>query len=99
MDRKIDAMHQAYGVKHGEKCKSCCNFFTQTIGNSKFNKCVMYGISFSTSTDWSSRNEACMMHNVKFNKECHRPLLEIIKHQERSTGEQQEQLEGQISFY
>ena len=61
--RKLQAMHEAYGVKEGHKCRECSNFCELEYYKRRFFKCAAYGVSRSEATDWRANFKACGFFN------------------------------------
>ena len=91
--RKIEAMHERFGVE-SELCKNCDNFmrFSQ-CGFNGF-KCKVYGVSLSVASDWRANWMACGMFNKEFKGT---PLLEVLKHSPRKVEDYSVD-EGQVEF-
>lgn len=94
--RKIEAMHEAYGM-HPNLCKVCDHFrkCTTRAGRTYF-KCEAYGDSASESTDWRANWTACGLFNQPLHPELHTPMIERLKRAERK--EPEGPVEGQISL-
>ena len=93
--RKIEAMHNMFGVLNGKCCADCCHIRCYTHNNRNYWKCSLYGISSSVATDWVKGWTACKAFNVMtINKK------DIYKTLARTPREDKsEQLEGQISLW
>lgn len=90
--RKISAMYQwSGGTDYRHTCYECDNCQQFQKGSRKVYKCLAYGNTDSTASDWKASYIACR----HFNKPC--PPLPVIK----ITGRQQdkEEIEGQISLF
>ena len=64
--RKIDLMHRQFGKIDGKTCKDCSNLITQTW-DTRYYKCLVYGVSKSEATDWRLKYQACGMYNKGWN--------------------------------
>lgn len=93
MKRKIEAMHEMYGCKNGEYCKTCCNLLKGNYRGKSYNKCVAYGVSHSEATDWKVSNRACGLYNILF--EGRKTVIDIIKTLPKGK-KTEEAIEGQI---
>ena len=95
MKRKIEAMHERFGVKPLRKCKECNNFFRGEYRGKVYKKCLVYGLNNSVATDWVGKNDACGMFN-----EVHRgrDIFDVIK-QSKKVREAETQLKGQIGIF
>lgn len=60
MLRKIDRMHEIFGVLEGEKCKNCYHLLGE---KGTYRKCEIYGDTASEATDWALSWTACKMWN------------------------------------
>lgn len=96
--RKIDAMHQKYGLSTCGRCGDCCNFLHGRYHDRYLSKCAAYGLTHSEATDWRAKYLACGLFNKPFDQlqPKRRPLIETIT---RGGAEQDNApLEGQISL-
>ena len=75
--RKLPAMHRAYGIREGHKCRECSNFLVFEYRGRRFSKCKAYGVSYSADTDWGANYLACGFLNNPMDNWT--PLLEKIK--------------------
>ena len=57
--RKIEAMHQLFGVIPWEKCKDCPHIVRYDYRGFRGYKCCIYGESHSEATDWRIGWTAC----------------------------------------
>ena len=56
--RKIELMHQQFGVVAGKTCGECSNL-TEHRYDKLYRKCKIYGETSSEATDWAMRWTAC----------------------------------------
>jgi hypothetical protein len=98
MNRKIDAMHQEYGIdKQGRMCKGCVNYSSYIWRSRTVRKCLAYGDTRSESTDWKASYIGCGLYGKLFEGTGRRTMIEVLKAAPRvNTGT--EQLDGQIGF-
>lgn len=94
--RKIEAMHQAYGVTN-HFCKDCCNFLHKKWDKT-YRKCLAYGDTNCTATDWKAGNMACGLFGVSFEATGKKPLIEMVKHQ-RVPKQAERVPEGQVAIW
>ncbi|MEG2623512.1 MAG: hypothetical protein RSC06_11490 [Clostridia bacterium] len=92
-DRKIAAMHKAYGKDYYHKCDACCNLTRRRFGKTYF-KCVAYGESNCSATDWNAGFPACGLFGKPFNG--FRPMVEQLKRQPKVNTS--EPVDGQIKM-
>ena len=92
MLRKIERMHQLFGVCEEHKCKECCHFKKEKFHDKNYRKCLIYGDSHSQSTDWVGKYTACGLYNKPYEGD-----VEIYTI--RDTQRQNEPLEGQMSLF
>ena len=91
--RKIESMHGKFGIVEGKQCKTCSNFVRNQHGGTKVKKCVVYGYSHSSATDWNTGYTACGMHNKEYHG------IEIYKVLQRMPRkERYEPIEGQLEI-
>lgn len=95
-DRKITAMHRVYGQDDAHKCADCSNLCIYVTSSHTQYKCMAYGVSFSSATDWAKRWTACGMYGHPARKG-DTPLFERLKHAKRKADV--ELLDGQISMW
>lgn len=93
-DNKIKAMHKRFGVDPAHRCGECCNLIVKTWQR-RYIKCVVYGDSNSTATDWAARNVACGHFGAPFNPSRERTVVSTVV---RGAGREKEPLQGQIGF-
>ena len=95
MKRKIEAMHEHFGIDENHKCKECSNFLKGTYRDRTYSKCIVYGCSHSFATDWAGRNTACGMFDEVYKG---RDVIEILKRSQR-IREAEEPLKGQMGWF
>lgn len=59
MLKKIDLMHEMFGKAEG-KCADCTNLISH-LANRRFYKCIIYGNTSSSASDWRLQYDACGM--------------------------------------
>ena len=57
--RKIEYMHMLFGKKQGRTCKECMSFERLRAGKRIHPKCLRYGVTLSSASDWKASYEAC----------------------------------------
>lgn len=92
-NRKIDAMHCEYGTDCAHKCEDCSNFCIHATTNHTRYKCMAYGVSFSSATDWAKRGTACGLYGKHLPAD-HVPLIRRLPRAKR----QEKPLDGQMGF-
>ena len=63
--RKLELMHQRFGVCEGQTCGTCKNL-TSHFYDKRYYKCACYGESASEATDWAKRWVACGLWNKDY---------------------------------
>ena len=63
--RKIDLMHQKFGVCPGKRCGDCSNM-VEHMYDKKYYKCRHYGLSASEATDWVKKWDACGLFDKEY---------------------------------
>ena len=91
--RKIDAMHERFGVIPGERCENCANLIKGLYNTQFLRKCTVYGATHSEASDWRKRYVACGMFNREYNGN---PIIELVK---REREKDEVPIEGQLTFY
>ena len=61
--RKIELMHQTFGIIDEKQCKDC-QYFERHRYNKTYFKCRIYGVSSSEATDWAMKYKACGAINM-----------------------------------
>ncbi len=95
MERKIAAMHSMFGRRSGF-CRDCDNL-CKRLRDKVYYKCLAYGVSCSTATDWRVSNPACGMFNTALPADFV-PVIERLKHLPRPVTPEPE-LEGQMNLF
>lgn len=91
MLRKIDRMHELFGVKAGEKCKDCMHL---QGGVNEYRKCDVYGISAASSTDWCLKYSACGLFNEVYSGD-----VPIVKLNRGGVAKEEIQIDGQMDLF
>lgn len=96
--RKIEAMHQHYGINPNEICRDCCNLICHDWGkgHKRYYKCLMYADSASTSSDWRVHNQACGKFDIPFDELRHIPLMDQLTHAPKEVDDKP--IRGQVSM-
>lgn len=89
MKRKLDRMHELFGVEYGKKCKDCYHL---QGGKNEYRKCDVYGHSASESTDWALSWEACGLYNKDWHGDV--PIVRLQRGERK-----EEQIPGQMSMF
>ena len=96
MLRKIDAMHQLYGIQNGRFCKDCHLLRGYDYHGRRYYKCAAYGDSNSEATDWRLYFPACNL--IVFGlPQGHVPVIERLKHGAR--GNDDKPIPGQMTMF
>lgn len=88
--RKIALMHEKFGTTPGKQCGDCKNLIEKRM-NRKYFKCLAYGNSGGSSTDWAKKYPACGLFNKDYNG---RKVVECVRPEKK----QEEPIPGQIKF-
>lgn len=91
--RKIDAMHQAFGVGH-DLCKDCSHFQIHMACSRKVFKCDVYGETSSEASDWRKSYKACGLFNKPWDGIS---IIEYLKHSPKKKNDLQ--IDGQLSLW
>ena len=75
MLRKIDAMHERFGMLPDLRCESCSNLIQGEYHDRHYRKCTVYGETRSEATDWRKKYVACGMYNKEWTG--HRNVIEL----------------------
>lgn len=92
-DRKITAMHREYGKDIAHRCADCQNLCIHVTTSHTRYKCMAYGVSFSSVTDWAKKWAACGLCGKPLPAD-HVPLIKRLT----STKQQEKPIDGQITF-
>lgn len=87
--RKVDLMHQLYGVGEG-CCVDCSNLIVKSNRGRTLKKCIVYGDTHSEATDWAFCWKACGLKNKE---SAHRNVVRLVRWQN-----EKEPLDGQITW-
>lgn len=90
-DRKITAMHREYGKDIAHRCANCKNFCIHATTSRTRYKCIAYGVSFSSATDWAKKWAACGLYGKPLAAD-HVPLIKRLPRTKRK----EEPLDGQM---
>jgi len=58
MPVRLLRMYRRHGKTPGKKCKTCAHLKRYEYGHTYY-KCVLYGLSASSATDWRLKWDAC----------------------------------------
>ncbi len=90
---KITAMYKwSGGTDYRHLCYECKNCKKFRKGSRTFYKCLAYGNTDSTATDWKQSYIACKKYN------CQVPEVPVFHTEQTSNKEQEPEIEGQMSF-
>lgn len=94
MNRKIDAMHERFGVMPDKRCEDCSNLIQGDYRGIHLLKCTVYGATHSEASDWRKKYVACGMYNKEYKG---RPIIELLKCAPRKVDEEQP-IDGQMTI-
>lgn len=95
MRRKIEAMHDLFGVLSDKRCEDCSNLIQGDYHGIHLRKCIVYGATHSAATDWRKKYVACGM----FDKEhTGRTIIDLLKSAPRRVDDMQP-INGQEVLY
>lgn len=89
--RKIDRIHQLFGLEPGRTCGECINLVCIQSGRRVRYKCMVYGCTSSEASDWDKSWPACRMFGHEYSGQAVIELSESHKDMETP-------LEGQINL-
>lgn len=89
--KKIEKMHSIFGCFDGQKCKGCNHFTRYGYHNRTLSKCLIYGDTRSSASDWSGRYTACGLFNKDYYSE--RSIMEMSFGRKKPI-----EIEGQIGL-
>ena len=92
-NRKIQAIYREYGKDHAHKCADCPNLCIHATTSHTLYKCMAYGDSCSSATDWSKRWTACGLYGKTLPIDCF-PLIRRLTRTKR----QKKPIDGQMTF-
>lgn len=92
-DRKIAAMHREYGKDIAHRCADCPNLCIHVTTSHTRYKCMAYGVSFSSVTDWAKKWAACGLYGKPLEAD-HVPLIKRLTR----TKQQEKPIDGQMTF-
>lgn len=90
-ERKINRMHQLFGLEPGHACGECVNLVCAQVGHRVRYKCMVYGFTHSEASDWAWSWPACRMFGHEYSGQAVIELSESHKDMETP-------LEGQINL-
>lgn len=91
--RKISAMYEwSGGTDYRHTCKECQNCIQIAKGKRTVHKCLSYGKSDSSATDWNAANIACRAFGKK-------PPKVPVFYSDFEKSRQDDQLEGQMDIF
>ena len=94
--RKIELMHQLFGVNGEGLCKECSNFGRYLVGpKNTVRKCSVYGLTHSLATDWCASYPVCGLFNRAY---VGRNIVEMVKPGKGPEENDNEPLPGQIDI-
>ena len=91
MLRKIDRMHEQFGVIPSKTCKDCMHL---KGGANEYKKCEIYGNTRAESTDWTMRWTACGMFNREWDGD-----IPIVRLNKGGVKKEETQIDGQMSLF
>jgi hypothetical protein len=62
---KIGVMHEKWGDKEGSICGECDYLVTLPGGRQDFFKCLKFGVTRKSSSDWRKKWPACGLFSLK----------------------------------
>lgn len=89
--RKIDRIHQLFGLEPGRTCGECINLVCIQSGRRVRYKCMVYGCTSSEASDWDKSWTACRMFGHEYSG---RSVIEL----QEQDKEPELPLEGQMSL-
>ena len=92
--RKIEAMHERFGVVYGKSYNDCSNLWRGRYRTRTLCKCEVYGMTHSEATDWSGRNVACGMLNQTWDSP--RGIIELLDRSKTPDGPMDGQIEMEV---
>lgn len=93
--RKIDAMHERFGILPDKRCEDCSNLIQGDYHDRHLRKCTVYGATHSEATDWRKKYIACGMFCKDYNG---RKIIDLLKSAPRKVDEMQP-IDGQEVLY
>lgn len=93
--RKIELMHQLFGVGEG-RCCECSHFVEGQYMSKNLKKCEIYGLTHSEATDWAKRWTACGLKNKETP---HQDIIRTVRAENKKDAvAEQYTLDGQIEM-
>ena len=92
--RKIELMHELYGMSPMHRCGDCGNYSSGKYHDRILRKCARYGLTHSEASDWAKSWMACGMFDVPL-PDSERPVIEYKTAPKRNS----EPLDGQASLF
>lgn len=86
-------MHRMYGKTTDRKCGECRSLIKVQAGGKVVYKCLRYGDTRSTASDWRLKYEACGLFDKPIPRYW-KPAIEVVKHLPKNVL--QPPLEGQM---
>lgn len=96
MARKIEAMHERYGRCAGKFCRDCDHFYRKKWDKTYY-KCLAYGDSNASSTEWRVSDPACGLINRPL-PENHVPVIRQLVREPRKP-DPEPIIAGQINIF
>lgn len=96
MKRKIDAMHERFGVIQDKRCEDCDNLIKGYCGNTFVRKCTVYGATHSEASDWRKKYIACGMFNKEWSGY---PIIRVLKRNGGFKSVELPPIDGQESLF
>ena len=93
MTKKIDKMHELFGVTEGKKCKDC-DHLCYYEASKRWYKCGIYGNTSSEATDWRLSYDACGLWNREV-----KPMNPIVNLNKGKRKEPEQPMEGQMTLW
>ena len=92
LNRKIDAMHELFGIEKDKLCEDCSNLIKGQYHGVFLRKCTVYGATHSEASDWRKKYVACGMFNKEYNG---RNIITLIA---SKTADIEQPLQGQMTM-
>ena len=92
--KRIELMHELFGIDEEHQCKTCCHIERHSMSRSYY-KCIAYGDTPSEASDWRLKWTACGLYNKPLEGDV--PIIELKKHMPKPITETQ--CEGQMNLW